>query len=191
MSGLRLAYLLKKFPRLSETFVLGEILGQEALGARVHVFARREPDDEPRHPQLAHLRAEVEVLPSGSGMQAWTELFRPDPLQPDLMERVGDLVRRTASYAVTTPAREVLYTVVSREEKYKSKSFIDTVVFRGGDAASAWLYSHAVEGLGSVGRTSAALMPLCLIWASVALLLGRGQRKRAEGLGRSQLLHPE
>ena len=41
-----MGYLLKKFPRLSETFVLGEILGQERLGAGLHVFSRRPPDDE-------------------------------------------------------------------------------------------------------------------------------------------------
>ena len=53
-----IAYLLKKFPRLSETFVLNEILGQESLGRDLHVFSRREPDEEPRHPELQALRAD-------------------------------------------------------------------------------------------------------------------------------------
>ena len=60
--GPRIAYLLKKFPRLSETFVLNEILAQESLGRALHVFARRERDDEPLHPQTSRLRATVETL---------------------------------------------------------------------------------------------------------------------------------
>lgn len=73
-----MGYLLKKFPRLSETFVLGEILGQERLGAELHVFARRPPDDEPRHPELARLRATVEVLPPTKEMDPWSALVDED-----------------------------------------------------------------------------------------------------------------
>ena len=75
MTGPRMGYLLKKFPRLSETFVLNEILGQERLGAELHVFSRRPPDDEPRHPELARLRAPVEELPSTKEMDPWSALF--------------------------------------------------------------------------------------------------------------------
>jgi len=71
----RIAYLLKKFPRLSETFVLGEILRQEDLGQELHVFSRRETDDEPRHPELARLRATVERVPSAHALDPWKELF--------------------------------------------------------------------------------------------------------------------
>ena len=77
MSAPRLAYLLKKFPRLSETFVLGEILGQERLGKRLHVFSRRPPDDEPRHPELAALRATCEELPSSKEIDPWQVLLGP------------------------------------------------------------------------------------------------------------------
>lgn len=63
---MRIAYLLKKFPRLSETFVLTEILGQERLGAEIRVWSRRPPDAEPRHAQLAELRAPVETLPNSA-----------------------------------------------------------------------------------------------------------------------------
>jgi AAA family ATP:ADP antiporter len=104
---------------------------------------------------------------------------------------VFEVLRRTAGYAVTTPAREVLYTVVSREEKYKSKSFIDTVVFRGGDAASAWIYSHVASVLGGIGPAAAAGMPVCLLWGVVALALGRGQRRRAEALSARRLEDPD
>jgi glycosyltransferase involved in cell wall biosynthesis len=75
MSSPRIAYLLKKFPRLSETFVLNEILEQERRGTEVHVFSRRKRDPEPDHPELARLRAEVEVLPHRSSLNPWRELF--------------------------------------------------------------------------------------------------------------------
>jgi len=74
----RLAYLLKKFPRTSETFILNELLGQEALGADITVFSRRPPDDEPRHPQLARLRARSVLLPPSREIDAWSELFDGD-----------------------------------------------------------------------------------------------------------------
>ncbi len=84
----RVAYLLKKFPRLSETFVLNEMLGQEALGAQLHVFSRRTPDDEPRHEQLARLRAPVENLPDSRGLDPWGVLFDRSLEPAQLLERV-------------------------------------------------------------------------------------------------------
>jgi len=87
----RLAYLLKKFPRLSETFVLGEILGQERLGADLHVFSRRPPDDEPRHPELATLRATCEVLPPAKEIDPWQALIEDDG--DELLERIRALLR--------------------------------------------------------------------------------------------------
>lgn len=60
----RLAYVLKRFPRFSETFILNELLAHEAAGAEVHVFSLLAPPDEPRHARLADLKAEVTVLKS-------------------------------------------------------------------------------------------------------------------------------
>src|SRR2546426_12653225 len=57
------------------------------------------------------------------------------------------ILRRAADYAIARPAREMLFTVLTREAKYKSKNFIDTVVFRSGDAASGWVYA-ALKSLG-------------------------------------------
>ncbi|HGY91262.1 MAG TPA: colanic acid biosynthesis glycosyltransferase WcaL [Planctomycetes bacterium] len=59
---MRVAYVLKKFPRLSETFILNELLGLEESGIEVEVVSLREPDDEPRHKDLARLRAPVHFL---------------------------------------------------------------------------------------------------------------------------------
>jgi AAA family ATP:ADP antiporter len=83
------------------------------------------------------------------------------------------VLRRAADYAIARPAREMLFTVLTREAKYKSKNFIDTVVFRGGDTASGWVYA-ALSGLGlGLAALSTAAIPGAIVWLSLGLLLGR------------------
>ena len=94
----RIAYLLKKFPRLSETFILNELLAQEAHGRELHVFSRRTPDDEPRHPQLASLQAPTENLPDKRELDPWEILFLRDDLPEELFARVGRLVRTARTW---------------------------------------------------------------------------------------------
>lgn len=89
--------------------------------------------------------------------------------------------RRALQYGVTRPAREMLFTVVSREDRYKAKSFIDTVVYRGGDAVSGWAFAGLTAlGLGVAG-TAAVALPLTVAWILVALYLGRRQEARRGG----------
>jgi AAA family ATP:ADP antiporter len=89
-------------------------------------------------------------------------------------------VRRVGDYALTRPCRDALFTVVSREEKYKAKSLIDTFVYRGGDALSGSLYGGVTHGLGvgpaGVGWMGAAVSAL---WTVLALALGRAQERTA------------
>jgi colanic acid/amylovoran biosynthesis glycosyltransferase len=96
---MKLAYLLKKFPRLSETFILTEVLAQEALGTELHIFSRRAPDDEPRHPELAGLKAQVEVFPKYNLLDPWSALFATgeDALESDGWSHLRDLVQSTAA----------------------------------------------------------------------------------------------
>ncbi|HEX6885269.1 MAG TPA: glycosyltransferase family 4 protein [Planctomycetota bacterium] len=94
----RIAYLLKKFPRLSETFILNELLAQERTGREIHVFSRRAPDDEPRHPELARLRATVETLPPKSEIDPWEMLVGDDSNPDDLLGRLGKLVREARGW---------------------------------------------------------------------------------------------
>ena len=88
---------------------------------------------------------------------------------------VFQVIRRAGEYAIARPAREILFTVLNREEKYKSKNFIDTVVFRGGDAVSGWLFEgFRMLGLGFSGIAFIGV-PIALIWAGTGWLLGRSQ----------------
>ncbi len=87
--------------------------------------------------------------------------------------------RRAGNYAVMRPAREMLYVVLGKEEKYKAKNFIDTVVYRGGDAVSAWAYT----GLKAVGISPAGIalvaVPLAGVWAWISFKLGKRQTQLA------------
>ena len=89
------------------------------------------------------------------------------------------ILRRAADYAIARPAREMLFTVLKREAKYKSKNFIDTVVFRSGDAASGWVYA-ALKGLGlGLAGLAAAAIPGAILWLLVGLWLGRQHARRS------------
>lgn len=88
-------------------------------------------------------------------------------------------IRRATQYAILRPSREMLFTVVSREERYKSKNFIDTVVFRGGDMLTGWIYA-ALTGIGlGVAGTAWVGVPVSVIWLVLGVYLGREQRRRA------------
>ena len=88
---------------------------------------------------------------------------------------VFQVIRRAGEYAIARPAREILFTVLNREEKYKSKNIIDTVVFRGGDAASGWLFEgFRMLGLGFSGIAFIGV-PIALLWAGTGWMLGRTQ----------------
>jgi AAA family ATP:ADP antiporter len=93
---------------------------------------------------------------------------------------VFQVARRAGNFAVTRPAREVLFTVLSREDKYKAKSFIDTFVYRVADQVGAWSYSLLRWlGLGLTGISWVAV-PLTGVWCILSLFLGRKQRALAD-----------
>jgi AAA family ATP:ADP antiporter len=94
---------------------------------------------------------------------------------------VFQTLRRATNYAVARPTREVLYTVVSREEKYKAKNFIDTFVYRGGDQIGAWSYAGMVAiGLSMSGIAFVAV-PICAAWMAIGYWLGHRQTDLARG----------
>lgn len=77
---------------------------------------------------------------------------------------VFQVLRRAGEYAVARPTREVLYTVLDREDKYKAKHFIDTFVYRGGDQVGAW----SMRGLTALGW----VLPARPIWPRRSLWCG-------------------
>jgi len=92
---------------------------------------------------------------------------------PILAIMVGvEIFRRSGDYSIMKPTREMLFSVVSREEKYKAKNFIDTTILRGGNAASAWAYT-ATKALGAsaAGITGISVL-LGLAWCTTAFWLG-------------------
>ena len=87
------------------------------------------------------------------------------------------VLRGGVSYGVAKPTKETLFTLVSEEEKYKSKSFIDTVVYRGGDALAGWLF-RGLKGLGlGLGTIAFMTLPVCAVWIYLGLFLGKKQRQ--------------
>jgi len=88
------------------------------------------------------------------------------------------VARRAGEYALVRPGREMLYTVVPPQQKFKAKNFIDTVVYRGGDAISGWV-KRALDVLGELpGLAMFIGAAIALTWAGTGFLLGRAQRRR-------------
>ena len=92
------------------------------------------------------------------------------------------VLRRAGNFALTQPARQVLYTVVSREDRYKAKNFIDTAVYRAGDQVGAW--SYALIGIVGWGIKEASFVAIALsaLWLVNSFWLG----KRQEALAKQQ-----
>ena len=91
---------------------------------------------------------------------------------------VAKVVQEIVGYGLLVPAQQVLFTVVSRTEKYESKAFIDTVVFRGSDVAAA----NVCDALGrfSVSAAALAILPLAAAWMALGAWLGREQAARSQ-----------
>jgi len=88
---------------------------------------------------------------------------------------VVQVIRRAGNYAIMRPAREMLYIVIDRESKYKAKNFIDTAVYRGGDAVSSWVYAGMKTVGLSVANIALLAVPLSLLWAWVSYRMGKRQ----------------
>jgi AAA family ATP:ADP antiporter len=93
------------------------------------------------------------------------------------------VAERVTAFALANPAIKVIYTLATPEEKYKVQNFVDTVVFRGGDASSGWMYAILGGGLGfAAGGLTAAAMPMVLAWLWIAQRLGASHRESESGL---------
>jgi AAA family ATP:ADP antiporter len=91
------------------------------------------------------------------------------------------VARRAGNYAITRPGREMLFTIVDAETRFKAKPVIDIVVYRGGDVATAWLYTAMTATLG-IGLAGVAIISaiFCAAWAAAAVFLGRSYDKKEQ-----------
>ena len=89
------------------------------------------------------------------------------------------VVQRWMNFAISNPARQVFFTVLAREEKYKAKNLIDVVIYRGSDALYGWVFS-SLEGLGlKLGGIALVALPVAAGWLVLSAVLGRTQESRA------------
>lgn len=92
---------------------------------------------------------------------------------------VFQVVQRWMNFAIANPARQVFFTVVSREEKYKAKNLIDVVIYRGSDALYGWVFdSLQVLGL-KLGAIALFVLPVVAGWLALSNTLGNAQERRA------------
>lgn len=167
-----------------------------------HILAGAETDRGARTALLARMDLLVNVLTASAQLLATSSVLRWIGVGPTLVllpalnvagllwlglaPNLSTLVvfvvaRRAGNFALTKPAREVLFTVVEREQKYAGKAFLDTVVYRGGDALSAQVFDGLL-GLGlSLGRIALVSAPVAAVWGVVGLALGRRQEALARG----------
>jgi AAA family ATP:ADP antiporter len=92
---------------------------------------------------------------------------------------VLQVMQRWANFALANPARQVFFTVVGREEKYKAKNLIDVVVYRGADALSSWLFD-SLQALGlKLAAIALCALPVAAGWLYLSARLGRAHERRA------------
>jgi AAA family ATP:ADP antiporter len=97
----------------------------------------------------------------------------------------AQVAQRWIHFALANPARQVFYTVLGREEKYKAKNLIDVVVYRGSDALYGWVFdSLQLLGL-KLGGIALVAAPIAAIWLVLSVGLGRVQEQRAKLIGAS------
>ena len=89
------------------------------------------------------------------------------------------IVQRWMNFAIANPARQVFFTVIGREEKYKAKNLIDVVVYRGSDALYGWVFD-GLQALGlKLGAIALVAWPVAAGWLVLSMVLGRVQEHRA------------
>ena len=98
---------------------------------------------------------------------------------------IVQVLQRWMNFAIANPARQLYFTVVSREDKYKAKNLIDVVIYRGSDALSGWIFD-TLQALGlKLGAIALYSIPVVAGWYVLSLALGRTQEKRSAELGES------
>ncbi len=112
---------------------------------------------------------------------------------PGLALLIGlQITRRAGNYAITRPGREMLFTGVARETRFKTKPVIDIVVYRGGDVLAGWTYTGLAQGIGlGLGAIALVAALIALLWTLVAIFLGTSHEKSISHLDSSRQVLPE
>jgi AAA family ATP:ADP antiporter len=97
---------------------------------------------------------------------------------------VLQILRRSLTFGFSKPTNDMLYSVVSTEEKYKVKNFIETAIYRSGDVVGAW----SIRFLSGIGITGTAIIciPIAIAWAAISLRIGREYRRLDDLTGPDQ-----
>lgn len=114
----------------------------------------------------------LSVLPIVQTVGIWVLTLTPSLSSLAVVQAIG----RASTHGLTRPSRELLFTVIRRDEKYRAKNAIDTMGYRFGDVGSSWLF----KGLASIGGGAVAIaaVPLVAIWLAAAAIAGIGFRRR-------------
>jgi AAA family ATP:ADP antiporter len=172
---------------------------------QVEILGREMPDAAARTRLLAHVDLAVNALTLAMQLFAFSRLAaRLGPtgmlVAMPLVSLAGFVVlgaepvlavliafgvtRRVGEFAISKPAREALFTVVPREARYKAKNFIDTVVYRGGDALAGWLFA----GLGGAAFVAAGI---AAAWTALGAYLGHRIRTWTPNAAPSSAFSPQ
>jgi len=201
LDGIKLAFASPYLLTICGYVALLQLLGNYFYLEQLRVMAESIPSSAERTQLFAHLDLAVNTLTLVSQVFITSALVRRvglifclillpalavftlgiTGLMPTLaLISIATVIRRASEFAIGKPAREILFTVVSREERYKAKNVIDTVVSRGSDLVSTW--GHA--GLRSLGMSTAQMafsaIPLCIFMIGAGVYLGRSQQQRAQ-----------
>ncbi len=89
------------------------------------------------------------------------------------------VMQRSLNYGLLGPVKEMLFTVVNRETKYKSKNFIDTVIYRGSDVSASWLFKGMMTAGLSISQATFVYIPILIVWSFGAWQLGKAYTRLA------------
>lgn len=114
-------------------------------------------------------------------------------IAPGLALLIGlQIIRRAGNYAITRPGREMLFTGVGRETRFKTKPVIDIVVYRGGDVLAGWTYTGLAQGIGlGLGAIAMVAALLALCWTLVGVFLGTRFESNSNSAGSSGTVYRE